>query len=112
MLGLTPEVPLVTCDVLILAVSLRVVCDDSSLVTRAEGLSMDSIVFDPSRKVRCPIVEKSKRDDNKTFWHKIRQFFCQIMHDSTAKVFLPNHAREHTANACQCTKTMKFRQHQ
>ena len=48
-LELTPEVPLVTCDVLILAVSLRVVCDDSSLVTRAEGLSMDSIVFDPSR---------------------------------------------------------------
>ena len=58
-LELTPEVPLVLpCDVLILAVSLRVVCDDSSLVTRAEGLSMDSIVFDPSRKVRCPIIEK------------------------------------------------------
>ena len=58
MLELTPEVPLVTCDVLILAVSLRVVSDDSSLVTRAEGLSMDSIVFDPSRKVRCPVIEK------------------------------------------------------
>ena len=58
-LELTPEVPLVLpCDVLILAVSLRVVSDDSSLVTRAEGLSMDSIVFDPLCKARCPEIEK------------------------------------------------------
>ena len=96
---MTPEVPLVTCDVLILAVSLRVVSDDSSLVTRAEGLSMDSIVFDPSRKVRCPIIEKKVSETiTKPFGTRFAnfsaksctiaepRFFCQIMPESTQQM--------------------------